>query len=47
MTDILKEKIIIRAIKIYKKLTKLSENEDRTISGQINKILKDYFKESK
>ena len=32
---------------IYEKLSELSENEDRTISGQINKILKDYFKESK
>lgn len=32
---------------IYSKLEKLSIEEDRTISGQINKILKDYFKESK
>ena len=32
---------------IYDELAELSENEDRTISGQINKILKDYFKESK
>ena len=32
---------------IYSKLEKLSNEEDRTISGQINKILKDYFKESK
>lgn len=32
---------------LYNKLSKLSEEEDRTISGQINKILKDYFKESK
>ena len=30
---------------IYSKLEKLSSEEDRTISGQINKILKDYFKE--
>ena len=30
---------------IYNKLTKLSEEEDRTISGQINKILKDFLKE--
>lgn len=29
---------------LYSKLEKLSEEEDRTISGQINKILKDYFK---
>ena len=32
---------------IYDELAELSENEDRTISGQINKILKDHFKESK
>lgn len=32
---------------IYNKISTLSEEEDRTISGQINKILKDYFKESK
>ena len=31
---------------LYNKLSELSEEEDRTISGQINKILKDYFKES-
>jgi hypothetical protein len=29
---------------LYSKLEKLSEEEDRTISGQINKILKDHFK---
>ena len=32
---------------IYVQLEILSNEEDRTISGQINKILKDYFKESK
>ncbi|WP_455793601.1 ribbon-helix-helix domain-containing protein [Clostridium butyricum] len=32
---------------IYAQLEILSNEEDRTISGQINKILKDYFKESK
>jgi len=32
---------------LYSKLEKLSNEEDRTISGQINKILKDFFKESK
>ena len=32
---------------IYSELSKLSKEEDRTISSQINKILKDYFKESK
>ena len=32
---------------LYNKLSELSEEEDRTISGHINKILKDYFKESK
>ncbi|MGN1358670.1 MAG: hypothetical protein ACI4WU_04815 [Bacilli bacterium] len=32
---------------IYNKLSELADKEDRTISGQINKILKDYFKESK
>ena len=32
---------------IYSKLSELAEKEDRTISGQINKLLKDYFKESK
>lgn len=30
---------------LYSKLEELSNEEDRTISGQINKILKDYFKE--
>lgn len=30
---------------IYDKLSKLSKEEDRTVSGQINKILKDYLKE--
>ena len=29
---------------IHSKLEKLSAEEDRTISSQINKILKDYFK---
>jgi len=29
---------------IYCKLESLSKLEDRTISGQINKILKDFFK---
>ena len=28
---------------LYKKLVVLSEKEDRSISGQINKILKDFF----
>ncbi len=32
---------------IYSKLSELADKEDRTISGQINKLLKDYFKESK
>lgn len=32
---------------IYSKLSELANKEDRTISGQINKLLKDYFKESK
>ena len=32
---------------IYLKLSELADKEDRTISGQINKLLKDYFKESK
>lgn len=30
---------------LYSKLEELSSEEDRTISGQINKIIKDYFKE--
>lgn len=30
---------------LYSKLEELSNQEDRSISGQINKILKDYFKE--
>lgn len=30
---------------LYSKLRGLSNEEDRSISGQINKILKDYFKE--
>lgn len=30
---------------LYSKLGGLSNKEDRSISGQINKILKDYFKE--
>lgn len=29
--------------KIYSKLSVLSDKEDRSISGQINKILKDFF----
>lgn len=29
---------------LYLKLEKLSKVEDRTISGQINKIVKDFFK---
>ena len=32
---------------IYSKLSELADKEDRTISGQINKLLKAYFKESK
>lgn len=31
---------------LYRKVVKLSEEEDRTTSSQINKILKDFFKES-
>ena len=43
----MKKKIAITIDEIlYKKLNELSEKEDRTISGQINKILKDYFQES-
>ena len=30
---------------LYSKLEKLSNQEDRSISGQINKIIKDFFKE--
>lgn len=30
---------------IYSKLEVLTHEEDRTISSQINKILKDFFKE--
>jgi predicted transcriptional regulator len=30
---------------ILKKVTKLADKESRTISSQINKILKDYFEE--
>ena len=29
---------------LYDKLIKLSKDEDRTISSQINKIIKDFFK---
>ena len=29
---------------LYDKLNKLANDEDRTISGQINKLIKDYFK---
>lgn len=31
---------------IYSQLEKFSQEEDRTISSQINKILKDFFKGS-
>jgi hypothetical protein len=31
---------------ILKLIKKLAENESRTVSSQINKILKDYFKKS-
>ena len=30
---------------VLKKVTELSEKEDRNISNQINKILKDFFEE--
>lgn len=32
---------------VYFKLKEISKENDRTISSQINKILKDYIKESK
>lgn len=31
---------------ILKKLKEYAEKEDRTVSSQINKILKDFFKEN-
>ena len=43
--DNMKKKIAITIDEeLYSDLEKLSEEEDRTISSQINKILKDYFK---
>lgn len=30
---------------LYKKVSELADKEDRKISSQINKLLKDYFKE--
>ena len=43
----MKKKIAITVDEeIYFKIIDLSKNEDRTISGQINKILKDYFNKS-
>ena len=44
----MKQKIAITIDEeIYSKLSELADKEDRIISGQINKLLKDYFKESK
>ena len=31
---------------IWDKLVSISEKEDRTVSSQINKILKDFFREN-